>query len=241
MGRATEGPRYFQTTQWSLVMRAGGADEQTQRQALVELLKRYMPALHSYLVYRKKFDSHRADDLLQGFLLSKLVEHDLLADARREIGKFRSFLVTALNRYVISQIRQEQAEKRGGGATSVDTEFDAAAESEPDSFDVAWARELLSQAVRRMHQECSGTGRDDVWEIFEARVVGPALEGREPLAYDQLVERFKLVSPAQASNLLVTGRRMFVRVLRGLIAEYEPDDARVDAELNDLQAVLARA
>ncbi len=241
MGRAADGPRYFQTTQWSLVMRAGGADEQTQRQALIELLKRYMPALHSYLVYRKRFDTHRADDLLQGFLASKVVEHDLVADARREMGRFRSFLVTALNRYVISEIRREQAEKRGGGALATDGEFETAADAEPDSFDVEWARELLGQAVSRMRQECIGTGRNDVWEIFDARVIGPALQGREPMAYEQLVERFGLVSPAQASNLLITGRRSFVRVLRGLIAEYEPDDQRIDAELNDLQTVLSRS
>ena len=242
MGRAMEGPRYFQTTQWSLVRRAGeGVDEQTQRLALVELLKRYMPALHSYLVYRKKFDTHRADDLLQGFLLSKVVEHDLVKQARQEQGKFRTFLVTALSRYVISQIRLELAEKRGGGAAADDSEFDAAADEEPDSFDIAWARELLSQAVRRMHDECKATGRSDVWEIFHARVVAPALHGAEPLAYEQLVERFKLVSPAQASNLLVTGRRTFVRVLRGLIAEYETDDVQIDSELNDLQKILSRS
>src|SRR6266545_80156 len=119
--KAAEGPRYFPTTQWSMVMKAGaGVDDTVQRQALMELLKRYMPALHSYLVYRKKFDPNRADDMLQGFLLSKIVENDLVSQAKRERGKFRSFLVTALNRYVISQIRQEQAEKRGGGVIATD-------------------------------------------------------------------------------------------------------------------------
>jgi len=32
-----------------------------------------------------------------------------------------------------------------------------------------------------------------------------------------------------------------VRVLRSLIAEYEPDEAQIDSELNDLQTILSRS
>jgi RNA polymerase sigma-70 factor (ECF subfamily) len=244
--RRADGPRYFPETQWSLVGRAGrraGAEAlAADREAMRELLKRYMPALHSYLVYRKRFDTNEADDLLQGFLLSKIVEQDLIAEACPERGKFRNYLLISLNRFVISEIRRERAKKRGGGdKTALDENTDVPQQEASDEFDVEWARQLLAQAIEKMHDECHATNRMDVWGIFEARVLNPALHGAPPMEYDQLVETFKLISPAQASNLLVTGRRTFVRVLRNLIAEYEPDDRLIDAELNDLQNILSRA
>src|SRR5205814_10710398 len=107
-------------------------------------LTRYMPALRSYLVFRKRIDPHKADDLLQGFLLSKVIEQDLVASADRTRGKFPSFLVTALNRYMVSQSREETAQKRGGGGAMGNVSLDEEMDAEPtvaegsDQFDVAW-------------------------------------------------------------------------------------------------------
>src|SRR3954469_23630165 len=98
-----QGPRYFPTTHWSLVKKAGCTSGESQRAALVEVLNRYMPALRSHLIYHKRIESHQAEDLLQGFLLSKVIEQDLIGAARQERGRFRSFLLTALDRFAISQ------------------------------------------------------------------------------------------------------------------------------------------
>jgi hypothetical protein len=91
-----------------------------------------------------------------------------------------------------------------------------------------------------MRAECERSGRRDVWGVFEARIVAPMLDDAAPPPYDQLVARFALASPAQASNVLVTGKRMFVRALRGVIGEYELGEDHIDAEIADLRAVLAR-
>ncbi len=74
----------FPTTHWSLVARAGGGDIKAQRNALVQLLTRYMPALRLHLVSRKRMDEHRAEDVLQGFLSSKIVEQGIIERARRK-------------------------------------------------------------------------------------------------------------------------------------------------------------
>jgi len=71
-------------------------------------------------------------------------------------------------------------------------------------------------------------------------LLGPMLHHAEPLPYEQLVEKFRLASPAQASNLLITARRMFVRVLRAVIGEYEPDEKAIDAEIAELMEQLSR-
>jgi hypothetical protein len=76
--------------------------------------------------------------------------------------------------------------------------------------------------------------------LFEARVLWPALHGSPPVAYGDLVERMKLTSPAQASNLLVTAKRMFAHCLRQIVSEYEFDDALIDQEIADLKRALSR-
>jgi hypothetical protein len=78
-----------------------------------------------------------------------------------------------------------------------------------------------------------------VWGIFDARVVTPMLEHSEPLSYEQLVARMGFTSPAQASNVLVTAKRMFIRIIRGVIGEYELGDEGIDAEIADLRLLLS--
>ena len=79
---------------------------------LNDLLQRYLPALRAHLVYGKRLQPDVADDLLQSFVADKVVEQGLVASADREKGKFRTFLLAALSRYHVSQIRKAKAQKR---------------------------------------------------------------------------------------------------------------------------------
>jgi RNA polymerase sigma-70 factor (ECF subfamily) len=239
----TPQPRSFKTTHWSLVARAGGARSQLQRQALGLLIERYAPALRAHLMTRKGRTADEADDLLQAFLASKLVEQAIMAQTTPHRGRFRTFILTALDRFVVSQYRHQRARKRFAGPT-VEAEEDlelAAPEAAPDvAFDVAWGRNVIHEALRRMREECARTGRADIWGVFEARLVSPLLGGDVAVpSYDELLKRFGFASPIQASNVLITGKRMFVRVIRGVIGEYELGEAQIDAEIEALKGVLA--
>ena len=86
----------FPTTAWSLVAEAGQEDAGAKRDALDRLLRRYLPALRAHLIYRRRFAPERADDLVQEFVADKIVEKDLIARADQQLGKFRTFLLTAL-------------------------------------------------------------------------------------------------------------------------------------------------
>jgi hypothetical protein len=238
----------FPLTQWSLVARAGLASEGVRREALGVLLRRYVPALRAHLVVQKRVPRDAAADLIQGFVCDKVVEQGLLAGADRCKGKFRSFLLTALDRYVIDQGRHDAAKKRspGDGQAVVDVhQFqDAAPAPAPgpsEAFDIAWAREVLAEAVRRMRAECERSGRDDVWGVFECRVLEPTLRGTPPASYSDLVARFNFRSPAHASNVLMTAKRTFERVLRSVVAEYAEDEGQVEQEIEDLHAILSRS
>jgi DNA-directed RNA polymerase specialized sigma24 family protein len=237
--------RAFPETRWSLVSRATAETVNGQREAMGELLGRYLPALKSHFVLRKKLPSERVDDLLQGFIATKVLNGDFLSRADRDKGKFRSFLLTAVDRYVVDVIRQEGAKKRspGEGMTLSIDEYPyviGAADPCGDVFDTAWAREVIAEALRRLRCECEASERSAFWGVFEARVVAPILDGAKPLAYDELVEKFGFQSPTQASNALITAKRMFVRALRSIVSEYAKDEAGVDAEIKELMAILSQ-
>ena len=76
----------FPTTHWSLVGRAGQDATENKRQAVGELLNRYLPALRAQsayhrqsrwitfdLVYGKRLAPEDADDLLQEFIATKIL------------------------------------------------------------------------------------------------------------------------------------------------------------------------
>jgi DNA-directed RNA polymerase specialized sigma24 family protein len=243
MSRSPGGPDHhlgpFPTTHWSIVGRAGMGDS-ARRRALAALLTQYLPALRLYLLAGHRVPADRADDLLQGFLADKVVAQDLVRRADRERGRFRSFLIAALDRFVIDQVRHDKAARRSpGAAVSLDQNPvpDPPAARAPDVFDRAWARQVLELATGRTRQECGAAGRDDVWAVFDARVLGPTLHGRAPVPLGELVARFGF-TPEQASNLLVTGKRMFARNLRGVVGEYA-EEADVEEEVRLLRRVIA--
>lgn len=248
MARDLSKAQPFPATSWSLVARAAQADGTTFRAALDELLRKYLPALKTHLVLTRKLPPDRADDLLQGFVASRVVENALVSRADQKQGKFRTFLLAALNNYVIDQLRAEGAKKRSPGAGAIrelDDEHDrqeskrSRRDDPASAFDVAWAREVMNQAVERMRRECEQSGRTDLWGVFHGRVVAPALDGVEPLDYDALVRQFGFASPDQASNALVTAKRTFQRILRQVVGEYEGGE-QVDEELRDLKSILGR-
>ena len=235
----------FASTQWSLVDRAAQACSDRQRESLGVLLQRYLPALRTHLRVEKRISPERVEDLLQEFVADKVVEQNLIAQADRHKGKFRSFLLLALNGYVIDQLRHDGAAKRSGGiaAEGVEDQPDlSSGEPEPSrQLDVVWARELIAEALRRMKCECEKSGRAEIWAVFECRVVKPAFEAAEPMPYELLIERFGLRTPMQASNLLTTAKRMFARSLRSVAREYVGDEELVDQEIDDLRSILSEA
>jgi len=238
-------PQRFPTTHWSLIGRARDGQDTVRREALNQLLARYWPALKAHLVAKKRIDPNEADDLVQGFIENKVLERDLMAAADATRGRFRSLLATALDNYVTSQMRMHSAAKREAErAVSLDQEAHeqtaVAAGALHDAFDVAWAREVLAEILRQMQAECQRSGREDVWGVFEGRVLTPILEGAEPLAYEQLLARFGFRSPTEASNALVTAKRMFGRLMRRVVSEYAADEDDVDAEIQELQEILAQ-
>jgi DNA-directed RNA polymerase specialized sigma24 family protein len=236
------GPTRFPTTSWSLVALAADQGPEAQREALEKLLVRYLPAMRAHLLCSKRMDPDAAADLLQDFIANKVLERDLIAQADRRLGKFRTFLLVSLDRYWLNQLRNRGALKRKADmAEALGDNADrlATVDAGTDAFHTTWARDLLDQSLDQMRAECESTGRDELWGVFECRVIDPALHGTEPISYDALVERFGFRSPSQASNTLATAKRMFARLLRSAVGQYADSDEEIEEELDDLRKVLS--
>lgn len=234
----------FPPTRWSLVARAGQDTARAGQGALDELLRVYLPVLKTHLVRDMRIPTDQADDLVQDFVTNRmLLEKSVVSLADPDRGRFRWFLLKAFTNHVKSVSRRDQARKRGPADSyrlSIEENPDLVAigPEQERSFNMAWARQVLSEAIGRMRTECSEKGRSDIWGVFESRMLNPILEQAEPVPLDILVGQFCLDSPSQASNLLVTARRMFQRVLTEVVRETVADDAAVAEEILDLKAIL---
>jgi len=220
---------------------AGQAQSLDRAGALAAIVNRYLPALKVYLMRKRKLSADAAEDLLQSFVGEKLLDASFIATADRRRGKFRTFLLTSLDHFLIDQVRRSDSAMRAQAAAAAIVPGDGDEPAAPDAadpFDVQWAREVINEALARMEQECAASGRSDIWNMFEQRVAGPTLQDRPAPTYEQLVGQFGFQSPTQASNCLVTAKRMFARTLRVVVMEYAGADDSVEAELVDLMKIL---
>ncbi len=235
----------FPPTRWSLVARAGFEDPQAKREALQALLPKYLAALEAHVRYRWGAPPDQAEDLVQGFVAHVILEKELIATADRQRGKFRTLLLTAFDRFVSNQFRSRRAKKRcpvSGRVLVLDERLaaDGPVADPSRAFDVRWAQTVVAEALERMRAECQAGNRMDVWEVFQCRVVGPIMEGAPVPDYREIVRRFGFASPGQASNVLITGKRMYARLLKGVVAQYAGDECNSELEIRGLQATLAR-
>ena len=139
-------------------MAVGSENPDEARQALATLCESYWYPLYAY-VRRSGHSPHDAQDLTQAFF-AKLLEKDYLLNIRREGGRFRSFLLTALKRFLANEWDRRNAQKRGGHLCRVSFDFalgetryrDALGDSRTpeDIFAREWAHALLDHARRQV-------------------------------------------------------------------------------------------
>jgi len=235
----------FPATDWQAVRAAGHPATSLRSDALEELLRRYLPILKDFLTARFQLNNDQAEDFLQNFVLQKILNREIIARADPARGRFRSFLVNTASRFVISELRRAQAQKRSPEAASVS--LDSIPKGELAGFarechqqlDLAFARRVFAQAVRRMRAECASSDRPDLWGIFEGRFLRPLQRQLEPLSNTELMRRFGFKSSVAVSNAITTARRMFARNFRAVVTEHVHDKTLLDTEIRDLKTILA--
>ena len=155
------GGEHFTRTRWSLVLQAGTASSPDSAEALERLCRAYWPPIYGFL-RRRGQSPHDAQDTTQGFFAALLQRNDF-AQADQAKGRFRTYLLGALNHFLADQRDKAGAQKRGGGVVPISLdETDAeggylaepATEATPErAFDQRWATTLLEQAFGLLRDE----------------------------------------------------------------------------------------
>ena len=237
---AAGGGALFGDTDWWVVSKAGQPKLAQADAARASLCRAYWHPVYWY-IRRTGYGHEDAQDLTQDFF-ARLLERNYMQAADRAKGRFRSYLLLLLKRFLADQWDRTQRQKRGGGvpAISMDgghTEFfrrhEPADSRTPDQvFDHLWAESLLQQALQRLEQECVAAGKDHLFQELKAYVTGDT---------EATCAATALKLGMTVSNLKVTVHRLRERyreLLRAEIARTAATAEEVEEELRDLYAAL---
>ena len=237
-----DGRGVFATTHWSVVVTAQDPAAQESSAALETLCRTYWYPVYAF-VRRQGQSAHDAQDLTQEFF-ARLLHRDYLRAAAREKGRFRTFLIVALKRFMANEWDRARALKRGGGATplSLDTsvaetryQLEPAANSDADSvYDRRWALTLLDQAMARLRQEYEADGKGADFEQLKSFLT----VDRADIGYGNVATCLK-ISEGAARVAVHRLRKRFREVFREEIARTVSSPAEIEEEVAHLVAALA--
>ena len=230
----------FLTTHWSLI-----ADIQRQAdpdRALVGLLlQRYWKPVYCYL-RRKGCNNEEAKDLTQGFFHDVVLSRRLIQRADPSKGRFRAFLLHALKQYLIDERREEAAQKHIPKEKLVSLDITdppvlphtISHWSPEDCFVYAWKSTILDETLAEVQDQCLERGLATHWQVFNDRVLQPALGNDEPPAMAEICEKLGIASETIASNMIVTVKRRFRTALKKHLRSTVLSDEEADEELQEM-------
>lgn len=221
----------FESTDWTVLITARDRSASPGADAFARLIAAYQAAMLDHVRRRFRVETEMAQDIVQQFIVERLLEQNLLAKADRSRGKFRALLVTSLNNFCVDYFKRKL--NRPVPSDDVD-DLDSAVDP-IDPFDRAWAEGILAEALAQTSTQLIAGGREHYWKLFVARVVRAAYDEPEPAEYSVLCQALGFHSPRDATNALTTAKRTFERVISDLLAG---QGGKVDDALADLRTIL---
>ncbi|MDB6005570.1 MAG: hypothetical protein JWR15_2557 [Prosthecobacter sp.] len=227
----------FMPTRWTLVLRANSSSPEG-RVALSELCAAYYQPVFVFL-RRTGFDSDTARDHAHSFFAHLLQRGFAGPDPDR--GRFRSYLLGAVNYFVIGLQKHAGREKRGGGMTH--ESLDAGAEGSPSlmiddptaapmaaMFDREWAVAVMNRAVAALAGEHHGA------KSVQFEALQPWLMGDDAASHAETAKKLGM-SEGAVKVAVHRLRKRFRELLRQEIAQTLDDEADVEDELRYLCSV----
>ena len=238
MGAEPSAGSIFPRTDWAELSKAADAEQAP----LDRLIRVYWQPLKIFLVATFPTLSGQADELLQDFAGDKFLREGWLKKADHTRGRFRDFLKTSLRNFVLDRLSKADVKNPPLSLDELEHEIPESPAS-AEAFDLAWTRTVLAETLRRMEGDCRKPGKDQprrsqIWEIFRIRLLEPLFNDAPQLPSDQLIERFGLKSPLEASNTLLSAKRIFKAHLDQVIQDYAGKDAATELEVQALKDFL---
>ena len=237
----------FLTTHWSLIQAIGTTDNDRNRALIELLLNKYWKPVYCYL-RRKGYSNEEAKDLTQGFFHEVVLNQNLIQKADQAKGQFRSFLLLALNRYLLKVRRDQTTQKRmpKGMLVTLDTETMRELPNRittltpEDAFTYVWVTELLEQVLEDVRMLYIQEDKMVYWNLFRDRVVHPIMDRSNPPSLDQLCVRYGISDTVKASNMMVTVKRRFQTILKQKLRDLVMSDEEAEVELKEIRRFLPK-
>jgi len=229
----------FTTTQWTRVLAAKQVGTPGADIALEELCRAYWYPLYAF-IRRQGWSPEEAQDLTQEFF-ARLLRNDSFRGVDRRKGKFRSFLLAALEHFLANQRRRSKTQKRGGAFQFISLDDSAEQQYKQLAADYLspeklyarqWATTLLEHVHNRLRDRFVASGNGELFEkikVFLAEI--------RPVPYTELGKGLNL-SEAAVKMAVKRLRHRYRMLLREEIAKTVSGPAEIDQELRELFAAL---
>jgi RNA polymerase sigma factor (sigma-70 family) len=233
----------FATTHWSVVLAAGQTDSPQAGEALERLCRAYWYPLYVY-VRRRGYGPEDAQDLTQEYFARFLAkDYFRLADPAR--GRFRTFLMNALQHFLINEWKQAQRVRRTGVLPGAWLDVEGAERrcaSEPvdaltpdRAYEKRWAASLLDRVLAQLREEYADAGKDGLFEALKQ-----FLWGRDgSVSYAEVGRQLGLSENAMGVAVHRL-RQRYREQLRAEVAQTVATPEDVDAELRDLIRIVSQ-
>jgi RNA polymerase sigma-70 factor (ECF subfamily) len=232
----------FATTHWSVVVAAGDARSPQSAAALETLCRAYWFPLYAY-VRRQGSSPEEAQDLTQEFF-ARLLDKKYVGHAHPELGKFRTFLLTSLKHFLVSEWRKTERQKRGGGQAPISWDADAAEKcyaAEPPGeltsekiYEKRWAIALMERVLARLRDDYHAADKDRLFEQLKTCVWGD----ESPRPYAEIATQLGLTEGAVKTSVHRLRQRCR-ELLRAEIAQTVARAEEIDDELPHLIEVFS--
>jgi RNA polymerase sigma factor (sigma-70 family) len=234
------GQAKFFTTHWGLIAAASAEDTKLAQAALGDLYRTYCYPVYAF-IRRRGYDRPDAQDLTQDFFVH-LLEKATLGRADAQRGRFRSFLLGALDHFLAHAAERAHARKRGGGCQLVHLDDEAAEHryqlAAPEGmtaekvFEARWAAALIDTTLARLRDELKSAGKERLLDALQGFLLGG-----EDASYRQTANALGL-SLAAVKTTIHRLRGRYRALLREEVARTVATSSEVDEELRFLMIAL---
>ena len=232
----------FQTTHWSLVMKARADESSDARVALETLCRAYWrPIFH--FIRARGHQTDEAQDLTQEFF-RVVIEKGYFDQADQDRGRFRAFLKTAIKNFLANEWKKSKRQKRGGEIDfcSFD-EFEedrfqacASTNASPDSaYDQQWARTTFEATLEHVRQEMAERGHLDRFELYKPHLMPRATE----TSYAEAAASANITEQAFKSGIRRFRERVRSFFLQA-VSDTVSDPSDVESEARELMKAMTQ-
>jgi RNA polymerase sigma factor (sigma-70 family) len=237
----------FPVTRWTEIVNLEKSDEVQKVLIINELLKRYWKPVYCYL-RRKGYNNETAKDLTQSFFGEVVLGRELIQQANQAKGRFRTFLLTAIDRYVIDLHRYQAARKRRpkGEIFQLDdmdvlNVLTETPDSTPEqSFHYAWISDLLDRVLCEVKNEFFNSKREIFWQVFDEKVLKPVISSSISPSLKEICVKYGIDREKKASNMIITVRRRLRKSLEHCMRQFAYSDSQVEREIAEMLRIFSK-